>query len=124
MAGTGKNAKRKKHALQKSKGRTPFDLDTPLNSPRRGAYGGHDHSFRQTSQYVMLTCIVKYYRYDVMFNAIRHTPYAIRNTQYAIDNTGRNDDQRPYGKPLFSGSPLEGISGVGGVFFDVRPFDF
>ena len=48
-----------------------------------GTYG-HDHSFGQTSRYVILNCIVKYYRYYVMFYEIRNTQYAIRNTRYIV----------------------------------------
>ena len=68
-------------------------LDNPRWSSK--VKTGHDHTFGQTSRYVILNCIVKYYRYYVMFYASSKTPYAIRNTQYAIHSSGRWRVLRP-----------------------------
>ena len=65
-----------------------YDLESATTLlPQQILYNGHDHSFGQIYRYVILNCIVKYYRYDVMFYAIRNMQYVIRNTQYAIRNT-------------------------------------
>ena len=72
---------------------------TPIISCPVGALTmitGHDHSFGQTSGYVILNCMVKYYIYEVMFYAICNTKYGISHTQYVIDSTGRWRVRTPF----------------------------